>query len=74
MIAHTMRKFTEREFREPLFPTVMGQPIPFYPSGAEIFCARGRGWKSLSGPVRLCARLPVDGRWSEADFCLSHER
>ena len=75
MTTHTMREFTAREIREPLFPTVMGQPIPFYPSGAEIYAQgeeAGNLFQVQFGCVRVY-RLMADGRRQISAFHLSGE-
>ena len=75
MITHTMREIAANEIREPLFPTVMGQPIPFYPSGAEIYAQgdeAGNLFQVQFGCVRVY-RLMADGRRQISAFHMSGE-
>ncbi|RUV74809.1 MAG: cyclic nucleotide-binding domain-containing protein [Mesorhizobium sp.] len=75
MITHTMREIASHEIREPLFPAVMGQPIPFYPSGAEIYAEgeeAGNLFQVQFGCVRVY-RLMADGRRQISAFYLSGE-
>ena len=75
MITHTTREIAAHEIREPLFPAVVGQPIPFYPSGAEIYAQgeeAGNLFQVQFGCVRVC-RLMADGRRQISAFHMSGE-
>lgn len=74
MITHTMREIAVNESRE-LFPTMMGQPIPFYSSGAEIYAQgeeAGNLFQVQFGCVRVY-RLMADGRRQISAFHMSGE-
>jgi len=73
MTTHTMREFSARELHKPLFPTVIGQPIPFYPSGTEIYSQgekAGNLFQVQFGCVRVY-RLMADGRRQISAFHMS---
>ena len=75
MITHTMREVAAHQIREPLFPAVTGQPIPFYSSGSQIYAQgeeAGNLFQVQFGCVRVF-RLTSAGRRQISAFHMGGE-